>query len=239
MQIEINDTIIDFPASLSEITLGQRIEFHKVYGTELEEKLKSIQEMPEGILQDLALQEYHDETAMSFFAFFSGCSIDTVKQDAPADIVLSIYYAVFANMVADETTITLQKEYEWRGEKWELQSPILSNQHVMKFGEFIDAKQILKDLVTDNGSRWDFLLKACCIFLRKPDEEYDISFIESGGEREKLMLELPMDIAIAVGFFLTSSIGLFKKTLASSNPDEADQDTISQGTSTSGDGSTS
>jgi hypothetical protein len=53
MQVQINDKTFTFPSSLSEFTLGQRIDFQEQYGNELDEMLKSIIEMPEGIDKDL------------------------------------------------------------------------------------------------------------------------------------------------------------------------------------------
>lgn len=239
MNIQINDITIKFPASLADITLGQRIAFEELYGERLESMLKAVFEMEDGMMKDLALQDFHDESAMCFFAFFANCDLETVKQDSPADQVLSLYNSVFAQMLADEQEIKSEQEFEWNGELWRVQSPILSNSNTMKFGEFLDAKQIMKDLVDDKGSRWHFLLKVCCIFLRKADEAYNISMIDPEGERIKLMQDLPIDIALRVGFFLTSSIDLFRNTSAFFRKDVADQDTTSLNTSTSGDGFTS
>lgn len=239
MRIKINENIVEIPNSLAEITLGQRIAFHKQYGKLLEERLKDALDLPEGILRDLQVQEYHDDCAMYFFAFFTESSLDTVKQDVPAEIVLAVYYSVFINLIKEENSIELRSNYQWNGEEWFLQSPVLTGSNPMTFGEFIDAKQILKDLVDDQGSRWEFLLKACCIFLRRKGESYDQTFIEEGSDRLKLMESLPMDIALEVGFFLISSIGSFKSITQSSTQEKVEADTIPLNISISGDGFTS
>lgn len=239
MRIKINENIVEIPNSLAEIKLGQRIAFHNEYGKLLEERLKDALDLPEGILRDLAIQEYHDECALYFFAFFTDCSIESVKQDVPAEIVLAVYYSVFINLIKDENSIELRSNYQWNGEEWLLQSPVLNGRSTMTFGEFIDAKQILKDLVDDQGSRWDFLLKACCIFLRRKEESYDSSFIEEGSDRSKLMESLPMDIALEVGFFLISSIGSFRSTIQSSTQEKVEAVITPLNISISGDGSTS
>lgn len=239
MQISINDKTINFPSSLSDITLGQRIEFHNEHVTKLDAILKEVLEMPDGFLKDLALQDYHDEFAMHFIAYFSGCSIDAIKEFAAADLVLTLYHTVYADILDEEANVELQSEFLWNDEVWHLQSPHLNQHHPMTFGELIDAKQVLKDLVDDNGSRWDLLLKVCCMFLRKPNESYNENLLEEEGERMKLMRSLPLDIAVAVGFFLTSSINLYKNTLVVSKEGKEEAEQTLPDTSINGDGFTS
>lgn len=210
MNITINGEIINFPTSLSDITLGQRIDFHNECEQPLLGTLKEISEMEDGILKELLMQDFHDELAMRFVAFFSGCTTEAVRE-TDAAVVLSLYNTVFLNFQEEESNIELQSEYMIDGELWQIQSPVLHSSHPMKFAELLDSKQILKDMVEDNGSRWDLLLKLSCIFLRKVGEPYTSELLEE--ERTDKMKRLPLDIAIRVGFFLTSSISLYQKTL--------------------------
>jgi len=56
----------------------------------------------------------------------------------------------------------------------------------------------------DGKSKVEILQYLCAIYLRKAGEEYKEEFLYENSERLNLMLTLPMDIAIHVGFFLSS-----------------------------------
>jgi len=63
-------------------------------------------------------------------------------------------------------------------------------------------------------------LNLSAIYLRKKGEEYDESFLYEGSDRLELMKQLPMDIALAVGFFLSSSMNLYINHFQSFTPQE-------------------
>lgn len=225
MRVTINGNEIIIPSSLAEFTLGQRIAFQEEYGNELDEWLKRILAMEDGIDRELEAAEYQFEKMFRTFAFFAGCTPDALKDSEFIDSIAGIYYASLDALFDSEKKLEMQQEYVWKGEVWYLHPPQLKHGDHMKFGEFIDAKQVVKNLADLGQSQWKGLLNLCAIYLRKKEEEYDESFLYDGSERLELFKNLPMDIALGVGFFLTASMNLYINHIRSSSrqkPKEAD-----------------
>jgi hypothetical protein len=122
------------------------------------------------------------------------------------DKIAGIYYANLQTLFEEEAAIELRTEYTWKGQIWELHPPELKHGDKMAFGEFIDSKQLVKDLHDLGQNKWQIMLRLAAIYLRKQGEAYEESFLYDDSERLKLMRDLPMDIALSVGFFLNSSL---------------------------------
>lgn len=224
MRIVINDKEVVIPSSLSEITLGQRIAFHNEHGRELDQMLDSIQKMKEDDpMRDLELMEFSFEKMFRTFAFFAGTTVEAVKEEKFINDVASIYHACLEQLFNDEQEIELQESFFWNDEEWILHTPELKNGSKMKFGEFIDAKQLIKDMVDLGAGKWESMLPICAIYLRRRDEEYKEEFLYEGSERLKLMESLPMNIAVQVGFFLTSTMNFLINTSTSFDNRESNQ----------------
>ncbi len=217
MQLQLNDSVVTIPASLSEFTLGQRITFQQEYGNDLDEWVQRIISMEDGIEKELETTEFRFEQMYRTFAFFAGCTPEALKECEFVDDVANIYYSCLANLLENESKVELLSEYIWKGETWVIHPPELKHGSKMTFGEFIDSKQMVKDLAELGKGHWEKMLKLSAIYLRKKDEEYHESFLYEDSERLKLMEELPMDIAMAVGFFLTASMNLFINHFRSSS----------------------
>lgn len=216
MRVILNDKEIVFPSSLSEFTLGQRITFHEKHGAELDKMLDSILAMEDGIEKELEVANFHFEKMFRTFAFFAGTTVDTIKESKFIDDVASIYYSSLAVLLEEEKNLQLQREFIWKGETWVIDAPELKHGDKMKFGEFIDAKQLVKDNADLGKGKWESMLSLCAIFLRKKGEEYKEEFLYEDSDRKKLMKELPMDIALQVGFFLSSILNIYINTSISS-----------------------
>lgn len=217
MRITINDKEVNIPSSLSEITLGQRIDFNNQYGQELDEMARSVLDMPDGMDKDMEVAQFAFEKMFRTFAFFANTTPEALKESEFVDDIARIYYATLAVVMQDEAEVELKTSFVWDSEEWELHPPTLKHGSRMKFGEFIDSKQLIKDMIELGNGKWEYMLPICAIYLRKKGEEYREEFLFEGSERMELMRSLPMDIAMAVGFFLSSSMNLFVNTLLSSS----------------------
>lgn len=218
MRVQINDKVVNIPSSLNEITLKQRIEFQNEHGNVLDDMVKSILALEDEDEKQLELTQFQFEKMFRSFSFFSGIPVEALKESQFIDEIASIYYSCLAVLFEQENQLKPLREFLWNGELWYLQSPELKNGDRMTFGELIDSKQIIQDMIKLGKGDWERLLPLCCIYLRKRDEIYQESFLYEDSERLKLMEQLPLDIALQVGFFLSSSLNMFMATSQSFNP---------------------
>jgi len=215
MRILVNDKEVVFPSSLSEYKLGQRIAFHQEHGVLLDKMLESIQAMEDEMQKELEMVNYQLEKMFRTFAFFAGCTLEAVKEDRFIDDVSNIYHSCLAVLFEEEKNMDLQRSFAWKDEEWVIAAPELKHGDRMKFGEFIDAKQTVKDMADLGMGKWEAMLPLCAIYLRKKDEPYKQEFTYEGSDRMELMKELPMNIAMQVGFFLSSTMNFYINTLTS------------------------
>ncbi|SHK93088.1 hypothetical protein SAMN05444266_101625 [Chitinophaga jiangningensis] len=212
MRILINDMEVVIPSSLSEITLGQRIDFHNQFGKAFDAHLDSIMAMEDGVPRDIEIMDLNLQKAYAAFSFFSEIDIDVLRQSAFTDEILQIYHSSLAQLFQHEQEIVLQDTYYFNGEKWQLSTPELHPGHRMRFGEFIDAKQIALDLYDFGQGKWDVMLRLCAIYLRREGEEYAAEFTRENSQRLQLMRSLPLEIALSVAFFLSASMSIYYNT---------------------------
>ena len=215
MRILVNDKEVVFPSSLSEYKLGQRIAFHQEHGVLLDKMLESIQAMEDEMQKELEMVNYQLEKMFRTFAFFAGCTLEAVKEDRFIDDVSNIYHSCLAVLFEEEKNMDLQRSFAWKDEEWVIAAPELKHGDRMKFGEFIDAKQTIKNMADLGRDKWEAMLPLCAIYLRKKDEPYKQEFTYEGSDRMELMKELPMNIAMQVGFFLSSTMNFYINTLTS------------------------
>lgn len=232
MQIKIEGTEYSLPASLAEITLQRRIEYDRAYGQYFRGELEKIKAMPEASEQDsfargLALSEYYCQLAFRTVAFYGAIPDDVLQQVKLEDILL--LYDVSMRVLSEEidyndpsTPIVL--EHSFNEELWQIAPPELTHESKMTFGEFLDAKQTTKDLIEFGNEHWEALLRLCCVYFRKKGERYHKSMITEGGERYRLLQQLPLDIALHVGFFFLHSMNIYLTTFPYSTSQEGPQD---------------
>lgn len=240
MRILLNDTEYVIPSSLSEFTLGQRIDFYNQHGKELEEMYKSILEIKDETEKEFETAEFQFELMFRTFSFFTGVDIEVLKESAFVDQIASIYFSSLHCLFEEEHELQPRTEFEWNGDVWELHPHELKHGSKMTFGEFIDAKQTVKDLLELGKGKWEYMLPLCAIYLRKKGEAYQKDFLFEDSERLDLMKSLPMDIALQVGFFLTGSMNMYLNTFRfSSLPGLKTADGFPNSTLIAGAGSTS
>lgn len=224
MRVQINDKIILIPSALSEMTLGQRIAFQQQHGDLLNEMHKSILEMdPQE--QELELIEWQLEKMYRTVSFFSGFSVESLRQSEFINQIFAIHTASMEQIFQDEQRLINQPETEfsWNGELWEIPKPELKHGDKMTFGEVIDSKQMVQNMLGLSKNRWECLIPLCCIFLRRVGEKYQENWLVEGSERMRLMESLPLNIALQVNFFLSSSLCTFASTFQSLLPQELSQ----------------
>lgn len=211
MRIWINDTWHNLPSTLSEITLKQRIDFQITHGNLLDEMQKSILEIKDEDERELEIANFQIEKMYRSISFFLNIDLDALKNSEFIDQIVHAYVSSLDLVLREEQEIIENPVYEftWNKEEWVLSHPELTYGHKMKFGEFIDSKQMIQDMINLGKSRWECLIPLAAIFLRKSGEQYEASFLHEGSDRLKLMESLPLNIALQVAFFLTNSLSMF------------------------------
>lgn len=162
--------------------------------------------------REVELSQFSLEKMFRTFAFFAGYPVESIKEYKGINDVANIYYACLAVLFEEEDKMELQKEFSWNGEKWFLSDPEIKQGSKDKFGAFVDAKQTVQNMLQLGQGKWAAILRLCAIYLRKEGEEYKEEFVYEGSERMELMKKLPMDIAMQVGFFLTSIQNFYLNT---------------------------
>lgn len=211
MQVVINGNQVTIPSSLSEITLGQKIEFQRKYGNIHDEKLKSILEIKDEFEKELELTQFQVEQMFDTFAFFAGVEPQALRESEFVDAVANIYYSCLSELNIEQNIVEPLREFVWKGEMWYLDAPSLKHGDKMTFGEVIDSKQVIQNMIGFGANKWECLVPLASIFLRKKDEAYQESFLYENSERQNLMYGLPFDIALHVAFFLKGSMSLYMK----------------------------
>jgi hypothetical protein len=176
MRVIINDKEVVFPSSLSDVTLGQRIDFYNEHGRLLDEMIDSIAKIEDTTDQEIELAEFAFEKMFRIFSFFAGTTVEAVKESEFIDQVAEIYYKSLAPLFEPQTETQLRESFTWNGETWVISKPELIQGSKMSFGEFIDAKQAIQDM--EERGAYEKLLKLCVTL--KPNEKrinHDESFL--------------------------------------------------------------
>lgn len=200
MHARINDTEVFFPTR-SHLTLGQRIDFYNQHGRLLDQMLISINEITDEEEREVEMAGLYSERVIRTFAFFSGSTVEAVKESGEYEQVAVLYSFYLSDLFTDLDIEIPQRSFTWNDQEWILPNPELSNSSDMKFGEFLDAKQTVKDLAEQGAGKWEIMHKICAIYLRKKGEKYSEAFLFEGSSRLEELLSLPMEIAEHVGLF--------------------------------------
>ena len=224
MKFIYKESEYDVPTSLSQIKLRQKIEFDNLYSEKIEALKNEVFGDENKEVSDLDSMLLTFSVAAMNFSFFSGIPLEEVEQNIAVDDVLNIYYSCFYQLFQQEEELELQPEYLWKDEFWKLESPELTFESKITFNEFITSKQIVKQMSELASGHWESLPYLACVYLKREDESFEEKWLAPGSERMEMMLDLPMDIAVAVAFFLQSSMSMYLKTLAYSQEEEAEKD---------------
>ena len=214
MQFKFQGNVHDFPTSLHDITLGQRIEFHDMYGREIFEAQEELRNL-ESDDKDADIAEHYLDSACKTFSFFSKIPLEEVYQ-IPINQVVNVYENCMKGILGQQEDIDLETEFFWREQLWVLGQPELNYTSAINFNQFVTSKQIVKAMFDLGHGQWEVLPSLCAVFLTLEGETFDEKWLVPDSDRAKLMLELPLDIALQVGFFLKSSMIMFSQAFQSS-----------------------
>jgi hypothetical protein len=210
----------NYPATLSEITLKQRIDLHNQYGIAYDEAIQKTFEIESETDKAIRQTELRLLFACQCFSFFTGIDLETIKDTFELSQIMNVYNASLAIVLSEESELNNQNQFEFNGEQWVIASPQVTPQSKFTFNEFVTSKEIVRQLEQLGKGKWASLLYLCCIYLRKEGEEFQEEWMEEGSERMIAMLNVPMNIALSVGFFLTNTMNIYLSTLQSSNQEE-------------------
>lgn len=216
MNFTINGQEYRYPTTLSEITLGQRVEYQRTYGNDLEARAKEIEDMPDTPEKEYAIEEYYVDVAIKSFSFFTGMSLEECGQVRLQDI-LNVYQVTLEGLLSQQQELSYIGSFEIAGEIWKLAPIAITPVSEITYDEFLHAKEYDRLLRKLEQGSWEVLPYLCCIFLRKEGEPFTEELVSDGSDRMKFMLSLPLDIAIQVGFFLSNLINISSNILPHSS----------------------
>lgn len=235
MDFEYKGNKYSFPSHLSEITLGQRVSFFRTHGKELEEQAKRVEAIKDDTERGDELLLLDMDLAVREFSHYTGIPLVELKNNIDFESMWQIYSVDVAHLREQEAKLELQESYEWEGETWVIESPEIEADSKMTLNEFLHAKEIVRHMTKLGNGKWDSMPYLCAVYLRKEGEPFTEELVKEGGERLKLMEQLPLDIAIAVGFFLSGTLSIYQSTSASLQR-ETERESTPPSTSIRGDG---
>jgi len=219
MMLNINGIPHNVPSDLSQVPLGRFVEYYDKYGRSLDEELKNIFESDkEDFEKEIDFDLHIDKEALSWHSFWTGFDFFQSKDIELTDILLQ--YRILRGLLKDSENESrdFPMIVDWNEEQWQIQDFRVTPGSTMTFNEIITGKEVVRQITKLGQGKWEALAYLCCIYLRKKDEPFNDDFMES---RMELMNSLPLSIAMAVAFFLNSSISIFRRHLVSStNPAE-------------------
>lgn len=204
MIYEFKGKELTFPATLADITLQQRVSFYQEHGKALDEMAGNVEKLTDEFEREIETTAWQLEMAVRSFSFYAGIPAEEVRKEFDVNQLLNIFATDMQRLTVEESEIVPDTTYTWNNEEWVLHTPELQANSDMVFVEFITAKEVCRRLNSMGKGKWDALPYLCAIYLRKKGEAFSEDLIDPAGKRFQLMLTLPLNIAIAVGFFLTS-----------------------------------
>lgn len=214
MLININGTEHNVPSDVSQISLGKFVEWYDTHGRTLDEELTAIIETSDE--PDIDLSLHIDKEALSWYSFFTGFDFFKCEDIELTDILLQ--YRILRDLIKESENESREfpASIDWNEEKWAIQDYRVVPGSLMSFNEVITGKEVIRQISKIGKGKWEALAYLCCIYLRKENELYSDDLLE----RVELMNTLPLNHALSVAFFLSSSISIFKQHLLSSIPVE-------------------
>lgn len=225
MHVNLNGRDIEIPFDPLLIPLNKFIAYQKEYGYDLDKKLIEIvaQAKADEDFDIMAMHEEHvNEEAIAWFSFWADIEIGETKQIPNILQYISKYYN-FRYILTEGTDVEkiYPQVFDWEGDKWVVQDFKLNPASEMTFNEIITSKEVIRLVKSLEKGKWESMISLCCIFFRKEGEQFTDSLVYEGGERSKLLSNLPLTYALSVGFFLSTCVSIWSKSLAfSPNPKE-------------------
>lgn len=178
--------------SLHDITLSKWI----AYTDGLKPLDVELRELNEGgsYRKPVLLTGNHVKRAYYTKSFFDGVDIGELRNTLFVDDCLKWYATEFGPLMDNAEVCTSWNDMQLTAAAITPTSPIT-------FGEFIDAKMLTQAASNSEQNKWALVQYIAAIFLRDEGEDYNDLFTDENSDRFKLMADLPMNVAIAVGQF--------------------------------------
>lgn len=204
------------PVTLNQVTVRQRIEFDAQYRSEIvqlqENVFRKDEEGNELDVDEMDVSLLNVSVAAMNLSFFTGIPMSEIDSEMSVDDVMNLYFSCFHQLYEEQENIQLQEEYLFMDDFWKIEPPVLSHESKITFNELITSKQVIKQMQELSAGKWDAIPILAAIYLKKEGEVFNESWLSLGSERLEMMYNLPMDIALAVAFFLQNSMDQFLKT---------------------------
>lgn len=202
MQYTLNNKLYSFPATLEEITVGQKIVFQEEHGRLLEERARTIAAITDTFEKEIEQTHLDVETAVRTFAFYAGIPFDQVASTIDMNGILHIYNTCREQLIIEEQSMELQPSYQWKGETWFPAVPDSKPSENFSINDYAACSNILRSIYSFGLGKWETLPYLCAVYLRKENEPFTPELVADGSERLALMRELPLSIALAIGSML-------------------------------------
>ncbi|AZA82177.1 hypothetical protein C1637_09895 [Chryseobacterium lactis] len=218
------------PVTLNQITVRQRIGFDQLFREEIKQLHDNIFQKDEDgnelEVDEMDISLMNVSIAVMNISYFTGIPIEEVENEMNIDDVMKLYFSCFHQLFEEQDHIELQTDYLFNDEFWKIEPPVLSNESKITFNELITSKQIIKQMQELSVGKWEAIPYLAAIYLKKEGEEFQESWLSPGNERLELMYDLPMDITMALGFFLQNSMNMYLETLVYSQEENQEMDQI-------------
>jgi hypothetical protein len=221
-----------FPENLSEVSLGQFIQYCELENKYLPSKMKElillqeelaeiplsdkldrtpVEEKIETLYQEINSPDYKELILFWYsriISFWTGLKYETIiGADGGSGMNVAQLKALALKLQELVNTPPEEVEYtnviEHEGVNYFLPSQYMKEGTVV---EYLEASQMYKIQETLAGGQWSSLAKVICILLRKEGEKYSKELLK----REELFLRLPMSKAYKVAFFLLKRMDTLK-----------------------------
>lgn len=216
VEIRIDNTPYQIPADLSEITLGRFLQYWDQYGRSLDADLANIQtrEYEDEFDREADLSTLEDEEAMSWYSFWTGIDREVLKA-ADASPLIVLYRSIRQLLTqSEDQAYDFPTDIEWNGQVWEIADFKVTPGSAFTFNELLTSKEVIRQIRAIGKGRWDALPYLCAVFFRLKGEAFRDELIYPDSERMTLLKTLPLTHALQVAFFLTVSMGIWRKVLA-------------------------
>ncbi|GAB0154745.1 hypothetical protein CHRYSEOSP005_00050 [Chryseobacterium sp. Alg-005] len=218
------------PVTMNQITVRQRIEFDAQYRDQIiqlqENVFRTDEEGNELEVDEMDVSLLNVSVAAMNLSYFTGIPMNEIDSEMSVDDVMNLYFSCFHQLYEEQNNIELREEYLFRDEFWKIEPPVLSHESKITFNELITSKQVIKQMQELSAGKWDAIPILAAIYLKKEGEVFNESWLTPGNERLEMMYDLPMDIALAIAFFLQSSMNMYLKTSASFQGENPETDQI-------------
>jgi hypothetical protein len=243
VQITLNGAVHSLPSRLSEITVRQQLEYSRLHGEAIAQQVQAVEAIKNERHKELERNVLIIEVSERFISFFAGIPLDQLRIMADVRSCVTVYSDCIDAMQAEEdehrNSASFPDVITFDNEVWHISTPELTPASAMTLNEFVHAKEIVRNLYEAGNGKWESLPYLCAVYMRHKDEPFSEALVADGSPRLEQMKALPLDVALRVAFFLTSTINILENISVRLQTVKAQKARIQEDISVNGDGSAS